>query len=283
MMNETGSISDLKNALQPWRQQGERVAFVPTMGNLHRGHLELVRRAREIAQRVAVSVFVNPLQFAPAEDYDGYPRTLDADRAKLKSAGVDLLFVPDAKAMYPTPLEQMSKIHVPLLSDILCGASRPGHFEGVATVVAKLFHLVQPDVALFGEKDFQQLLVIRRMVRDLDFPIDIVGVPTVREEDGLAMSSRNSYLTAEQRRISSAMYGTLTALKARLEAGERDYPALAREGQRALKTAGFLPDYVAVRRAADLGPPATKDTDLVVLAAAWLGKARLIDNLRVLM
>lgn len=282
-MNETESIIDLQYALRSWRQQGERIAFVPTMGNLHRGHVELVRCAREVAQRVVMSVFVNPLQFGPAEDYDGYPRTLDADRAKLTSAGVDLLFVPDAKTMYPIPLAQMSKIHVPLLSDILCGASRPGHFEGVATVVAKLFHLVQPDVALFGEKDFQQLLVIRRMVRDLDFPIEIVSVPTVREEDGLAMSSRNSYLTAEQRRISPTMYRMLMALKARLEAGERDYPALAREGQRALKMAGFMPDYVAVRRATDLGPPGAKDTDLVVLAAAWLGKARLIDNIRVLM
>lgn len=280
-MNETGSITELRNTLRPWRQHGERVAFVPTMGNLHRGHVELVRHARDGAQRVVVSVFVNPLQFGPAEDYDGYPRTLDNDRAKLQSAGVDLLFVPEAKAMYPTPLAQMSKIHVPMLSDILCGASRPGHFEGVATVVAKLFHLVQPDVAFFGEKDFQQLLVIQRMARDLDFPVEVIGVPTVREDDGLAMSSRNSYLTAEQRRAAPTMYRTLTELKARLDAGERDYAALARDGQRALKSAGLVPDYVAVRRAENLTPPTAKDADLVILAAAWLGKARLIDNLRV--
>jgi len=280
-MNETGNIAELRNILRPWRQRGERLAFVPTMGNLHRGHVELVRRAREGAQRVVVSVFVNPLQFGPAEDYDGYPRTLEEDRAKLQMASVDLLFVPEVKAMYSVPLAQMSKIHVPMLSDILCGALRPGHFAGVATVVAKLFHLVQPDVAFFGEKDFQQLLVIQRMVRDLDFPVEVVGVPTVREEDGLAMSSRNSYLTAEQRRAAPVLYRTLTALKARLDGGERDYAALARDGQRALKAAGFMPDYVAVRRTEDLTPPTAKDSDLVILAAAWLGKARLIDNLRV--
>lgn len=280
-MNETGNISELRDILQPWRQRGERLAFVPTMGNLHRGHVELVRRARAQAQRVVASVFVNPLQFGPAEDYDGYPRTLDDDRAKLDAVGTDLLFVPDAKAMYPIPLVQMSKIHVPMLSDILCGASRPGHFEGVATVVAKLLHLVQPDVAFFGEKDFQQLLVIKRMVRDLDFPVEVVGVPTVREDDGLAMSSRNSYLTTEQRRAAPAMYRMLTELKGRLDGGDRDFAALARDGQRALKVAGFVPDYVAVRRAEDLTPPTAKDSNLVILAAAWLGKARLIDNLQV--
>lgn len=280
-MIESESHIELRNLLRPWQQRGERVAFVPTMGNLHRGHVELVRRARASAQRVVASVFVNPLQFGPAEDYEDYPRTLDEDKLKLRAAGADLLFVPSAKVMYPIPLTQLTKVHVPLISDILCGASRPGHFEGVATVVAKLFHLVQPDVAVFGEKDFQQLLVIRRMVRDLDFPIEIVGVPTVREDDGLAMSSRNSYLTAEQRRIAPTLYQTLQALKARLEADERDFPSLARDGQRALKDAGFTPDYVAVRRADDLAPPSVKDTKLVILAAAWLGKARLIDNVRV--
>lgn len=280
-MIEIANNGELRNALRSWQQRGERLAFVPTMGNLHYGHVELVRRARETAQRVVVSVFVNPLQFGPTEDYEGYPRTLDEDRVKLRAASADLLFIPSPKTMYPTPLAQLTKINVPGLSEILCGASRPGHFEGVATVVAKLLHLVQPDVALFGEKDFQQLLVIQRMVRDLDFPIEIVGIPTVREDDGLAMSSRNSYLTAEQRRVAPTLYKTLTALKARVDAGERDFPAIARDGQRTLKDAGFSPDYVAVRRADDLAPPSAKDAKLVILAAAWLGKARLIDNVRV--
>ncbi len=187
----------LERALAPWREAG--IAFVPTMGNLHDGHLALVARARELAPRVVVSIFVNPLQFGPQEDYAAYPRTLEEDRARLAEAGVDLLFAPTVEVMYPRPLTEVTRVHVPGLSQILCGAARPGHFDGVATVVARLFNLVRPRHAVFGEKDYQQLMIIRRMVADLAFPIEIHGVPTVREPDGLAMSSRNRYLSPSER------------------------------------------------------------------------------------
>jgi pantoate--beta-alanine ligase len=281
MMQEISASDPLRAALEAWRVAGEAIAFVPTMGNLHDGHLALIGRAQAMAPRVVVSIFVNPLQFAGNEDFSRYPRTMDADREKLRKAGVHILFTPEVKAMYPRPLTELSKVAVPGLSDILCGASRPGHFEGVATVVAKLFNIVQPAIAVFGEKDYQQLLVIRRMVCDLDFPIEIVGVPTVREQDGLAMSSRNGYLTVEERRLAPKLYAMLSETQRRLQAGERDYPALVRDGQAALSRAGFRPDYVAVRRAQDLGRPDAKETQFSVLAAAWLGSARLIDNVRV--
>jgi len=269
-----------------WRRSGERVALVPTMGNLHRGHIRLVERAREQASRTVASIFVNPTQFGPNEDYAGYPRTLDADSRQLEAAGLDLLFAPGVAAIYPRPLEEMTQIRVPVLSQVLCGASRPVHFGGVATVVNKLFNLVQPDVALFGEKDWQQLVIIRRMATDLDLPIAIIGVPTVRESDGLAMSSRNGYLSAEERAIAPTLYATLQAMVERWRAGERDYAALEREAKAQLaaagfRAAGFRPDYFEFRRAGDLQLPAPEETDLRIFAAAWLGRARLIDNVPV--
>lgn len=280
-MRTVQAIADLRAQIADWRRAGERVALVPTMGNLHAGHLHLVERARELASRTVASIFVNPTQFGPNEDYAGYPRTLEDDRQHLESVGLDLLFAPTVAALYPRPLEEMTQVIVPGLSQILCGANRPIHFRGVATVVNKLFNLAQPDVAVFGEKDWQQLVIIRRMAADLDLPVEIVGVPTVRETDGLAMSSRNRYLTPEERSRAPALYATLTACAARLRAGERDCAALAVAAQTRLTGAGFRPDYFEIRRADDLQPPAAEDRELRILAAAWLGRARLIDNLPV--
>ncbi len=280
-MRTVHTIAELRDHVTTWRRAGERVAFVPTMGNLHRGHIHLVERARQQAPRTVASIFVNPTQFGLNEDFTGYPRTLLEDSRQLEAVGLDLLFAPAVAEIYPRPLEDMTSITVPELSDILCGASRPTHFRGVATVVGKLFNMVQPDIALFGEKDWQQLRVIRRLVDDLNFPIEIVGVPTVREADGLAMSSRNGYLAPEERAIAPTLYATLTASAERLRAGERDYQRLSDEAKARLAAAGFRPDYFEIRRASDLQPPASGDENLRILAAAWLGRARLIDNLAV--
>ncbi len=280
-MQTVHGIAELRAQVLAWRRAGERVALVPTMGNLHRGHIHLVERAREQAPRTVASIFVNPTQFGPNEDYAGYPRTLDADSRQLEAAGLDLLFVPSIAAIYPRPLEEMTQVSVPILSQVLCGASRPIHFGGVATVVSKLFNLVQPDVALFGEKDWQQLVIIRRMAADLDMPIEIIGIPTVRESDGLAMSSRNGYLSAEERAVAPTLYATLQAMVERWQAGERDYVMLELEAKARLAAAGFRPDYFEFRRASDLQIPKQEDTDLRIFAAAWLGRARLIDNVPV--
>jgi pantoate--beta-alanine ligase len=273
------TVADLRARIREWRARENRIALVPTMGNLHTGHLRLVRHARAIADRVVVSIFVNPMQFGPGEDFASYPRTLEADRAALMEADADLLFIPDVEVVYPRGPEQMTRVEVPALGDILCGASRPGHFAGVTTVVAKLFNLVQPDTAVFGEKDFQQLVIIRRMVEDLNMPVSIEGVATVREPDGLAMSSRNSYLQAGERAIAPRLYQLLCELRDRVLAGERNYTAVERAALEALALSGFEPDYVSVRRAADLAPPANADQALRVLAAARLGATRLIDNI----
>jgi pantoate--beta-alanine ligase len=277
----TVALDELRARRAAFGAASERVAFVPTMGNLHDGHLELVRRGRALAPRVVVSIFVNPLQFGPGEDLASYPRTLARDVELLATAGADLLFAPSADAMYPRPVPEQTRVEVPGLSDILCGASRPGHFVGVATVVCKLFNMVRPDLALFGEKDFQQLAVIRRMVDDLCIPVEVVGVPTVREPDGLAMSSRNGYLTAEERERAPALYRALQAVAQAVEAGGSDLAALERAAAARIDAAGLRTDYVSVRRARDLALPGDADEDLVVLAAAYLGRARLIDNLRV--
>jgi pantoate--beta-alanine ligase len=249
------------------------------MGNLHRGHLTLVREARTLADITVVSIFVNPLQFGPEEDFPAYPRTLERDRELLAAEGADLLFAPTAEAVYPRGQAEQTRVEVPGLSDILCGVSRPGHFTGVATVVCKLFNMVQPDVAVFGEKDFQQLRVIRRMTDDLSLPVEVRGVETVREPDGLALSSRNGYLTAAERARAPALYKTLCRARDHLEQG-RAADAVEAEGRRELASARLAPDYFSVRRAEDLAAPAPADRDLVVLAAAYLGRARLIDNLR---
>ncbi len=268
---------ELRRQIVAWRAQGERIAFVPTMGNLHAGHLSLVEAGHRYAERVAVSIFVNPLQFGPKEDLEAYPRTLDADRQALVQLGCDLLFVPSVQTLYPRGLDAQTRVEVPGLSDILCGLSRPGHFVGVATVVCKLFNLVQPDIAIFGEKDFQQLLILRRMVEDLAIPVEVIGMPTVREPDGLAMSSRNGYLTPEERAVAPALYRVLNEVAAALRSGLSIKEAEC-AGIESLRIAGFRPDYLSVRRAEDLAPPGPEDRRLVILAAAYLGRARLIDH-----
>jgi pantoate--beta-alanine ligase len=273
------AIADLRRQVREWRSDGERIALVPTMGNLHPGHLTLVRRARELADRVIVTIFVNPMQFGEGEDFESYPRTLEQDAAALSAEGTDLLFSPSVTEVYSGPQQQQTRVEVPGISDILCGASRPGHFVGVATVVCKLFNMVQPDLALFGDKDYQQLLVIRQMVQDLCIPIEIVGVPTVRDGDGLALSSRNGYLTVEERRQAPQLRRIMLETASSIESGNRDYAKLEAEAKLELEKAGFSPDYYTIRSAEDLSEPEHVNSGLVVLAAAYLGKARLIDNL----
>ncbi|MBW3567347.1 MAG: pantoate--beta-alanine ligase [Proteobacteria bacterium] len=272
--------SDLRERSHDWRIAGERIAFVPTMGNLHAGHLALVEAARGKAERVAVSIFVNPTQFGPNEDFERYPRTETEDAARLAKAGVDLLFMPGVDEMYPGGTGETTFVEVPGLSDQLCGARRPGHFRGVATIVARLFNSVQPDIALFGEKGYQQLLVIRRMVRDLAFPVEVIGVPTSREKDGLALSSRNQYLSETERALAPQLNATLRTVADRIHEGEKDFAALERDAMSRLERSGFAPEYIAIRRVADLEPPTPGDA-LVILVAAHLGRTRLIDNLRV--
>ena len=273
-------IPELRAQLVEWREAGQRIAFVPTMGNLHRGHLELVRRGREVADRVVASVFVNPLQFGPSEDFSLYPRTLEQDKAALTEVGADLLFAPNAQEVYPHGMDGLTKVGVPVVSSSLCGHFRPGHFDGVATVVSILFNLVQPDAALFGEKDYQQLLIIRRVVADLHMPIEIIGVATEREHDGLALSSRNQYLSAEERRLAPEMYVTLREVADKLRAGRRDFSALCYAGIKRLEASQFRPQYLEVR-APDLGTPGREGGEFVILAAAYMGKTRLIDNITV--
>lgn len=282
-MQTIHTLTELRAQVATWRRSGEQVAFVPTMGNLHQGHISLVERARECAPRAVASIFVNPLQFGPNEDYTGYPRTLDEDSRQLQAAGLDLLFAPNLDDVYPRPLEEMTQVTVPGLTTVLCGASRPAHFCGVTTVVAKLFNMVQPDIAVFGEKDWQQLVVIRRMAADLDMPIQISGVTTVREADGLAMSSRNGYLSAEQRAVAPALYATLQVTAEHWRHGKQDFAVLEKEAKAQLTAVGFQPDYFEIRHAETLLRPRPEDApaDLRIFAAAWLGRARLIDNLAV--
>ena len=279
-MQTVHSIAHLRSTIDQWRARRERVALVPTMGNLHDGHIQLVKRACRSADKVVVSIFVNPLQFGPQEDFAAYPRTLKRDSLALAENGVQLLFVPEVNELYPNGVEDTVSVIVPGLSDILCGAFRPGHFPGVATVVLKLFNAVRPHVAVFGEKDYQQMLVVRRLVADLCMPIEIIAEPTVRETDGLAMSSRNGYLSAEERRQAPALYRILQWLGEHIARG-MDYEALAEQGKHMLQESGFRPDYVSIRRAEDLLPPQDADSNLIILAAAWLGKTRLIDNITV--
>lgn len=279
-MQTVHSIAELRAQISAWRRAGQRIAFVPTMGNLHRGHLQLVDRAKQVADRVVASVFVNPLQFGPNEDFGRYPRTLPQDQAGLTQAGADLLFAPTASEVYPRGMDGLTLVSVPEISTVLCGEFRPGHFDGVATVVSILFNLVQPDVALFGEKDYQQLLVIRRMTADLHLPIEILGVPTERDADGLALSSRNQYLNAEERIRALTMYRVLSEIGAKLRQGRRDYPALCEAGKQALTDAQFRPQYLEIRTP-DLKAPHVSSTGWVILAAAYQGQTRLIDNLQV--
>lgn len=277
-MITSANIADIRAQIKNWRQRGETIAFVPTMGNLHQGHITLVKEAVKRADHVVASIFVNPMQFGQGEDLDAYPRTLLEDQQALTAAGCELLFTPTPDIMYPKGLAEQTYVEVPEISDQLCGETRPGHFRGVATVVCKLFNLVQPDIALFGKKDFQQLLVIRTMVEDLSMPIEIIGVDTVREATGLAMSSRNGYLTAEEKAIAPALKQTLDKLAADIQAGDSPQAATVTALQK-LEQAGLKPDYISVRNALNLAQPQDGDKQLVILAAAYLGKARLIDNL----
>jgi pantoate--beta-alanine ligase len=280
-MDSVTTIAGVREHVRRWRGEGRRTAFVPTMGNLHAGHVSLIETARRHGDRFVASIFVNPMQFGPNEDFAHYPRTPSQDAHMLSEAGCDLMFMPDVGEIYPNGSERATRVEVPGLSNILDGESRPGHFEGVATVVAKLLHIVEPDVAVFGEKDFQQLTVIRRMVADLCMPVSIIAATTVREPDGLAMSSRNQYLTDEERRTAPVIHQRLLAAVERLSAGDRDFAAIERTGVEALARAGLKPDYFAVRRADDLTSPDADTRHLVVLTAARLGRARLIDNLQV--
>ena len=276
------TINEMRAALAQARVQGKKISFVPTMGNLHEGHLDLIRRTHQLSECVVVSIFVNQMQFGPSEDYTSYPHTPEADQQKLRAEKVDYCFMPTAIEMYPpTGISTHTEVFVPAVSTILCGASRPGHFKWVATVVAKLFNIVQPDVAVFGEKDFQQLTVIRSMVTDLCMPIKIVGVPTTRSDNGLALSSRNGYLTQTELATAPTLYKTLMETKQQLVEGKRDFAQLENQAKQSLAAAGFVPDYFSIRRQEDLSEPESGDTALVILAAAKLGKARLIDNLQV--
>lgn len=277
-MQTVTSIRELRHIIQSWKQQGDTVAFVPTMGNLHDGHLHLVQQAKTRACRVVVSIFVNPTQFGVNEDFSSYPRTETQDQEKLLAIGTDLVFLPSVDEMY-NPNAKTS-VTVAGLSDLYCGSSRVGHFTGVATVVCKLFNMVQPDLALFGLKDFQQLMVIRTMVNDLNIPVDILGIDTVRENDGLAMSSRNGYLSQEERQTAPVLYQTLCNAKAAILQGEL-IETVTEQAKQHLTEAGFIVDYFTVCRADDLSLAQNTDTELVILTAAKLGKTRLIDNLRI--
>jgi len=280
-MQQVKAIPALRDALARWRHERERVALVPTMGNLHSGHMVLIERAQQLAHRTVVSIFVNPMQFVRGEDFDSYPRTPEQDLLGLAEAGVDLVFLPDAADLYAGDLERTTYVKVPALDDILCGKFRPGHFTGVATMVTKLLNLVLPDIAVFGDKDYQQLLVIRRLVADLCLPVDVIAVPTARDVDGLAHSSRNSYLTRSERRRASLLFKTLKQVAAALRASEGNWAELEAQATQRLQKGGFRVDYLSVRRAKDLMPPSPQDTHLVVMAAAWLGRTRLIDHVEV--
>jgi pantoate--beta-alanine ligase len=277
-MIEVSTVAELRAEIAKRRAAGHRVAFVPTMGNLHAGHRRLMECARDHADTVVASIYVNPLQFGPREDFDAYPRTPDADRRLLGNVGVNVLFMPAEHDMYPRGRAAQTFVEVPVLGDILCGAHRPGHFRGVTTVVARLFNVVMPDVALFGKKDYQQLMLIRLMAQDLGFAIEIIGVDTVRDADGLALSSRNGYLAAEERGRAPTLYATLTGVRDAVQAGAALDAAEAGAVER-LRAIGFRPEYVSIRRQRDLAEPDANDTALVVLAAGFLGRTRLIDNL----
>ena len=278
-MRTVGDLRALRACIRAWKQEGQRVGFVPTMGNLHAGHFSLVDLALRYADRVVASVFVNPTQFGPSEDFTRYPRTLAEDSVGLVEHNCDLLFAPSVEVMYPFGPEHAMRIHVPDVGDTLEGAHRPGHFDGVATVVAKLFAMVEPDVAVFGQKDWQQLLVVRRLVRELAYPLEVVAGPIVRDEDGLALSSRNRYLEAHQRVRAPELHATLQWMRDSFAEGHA-LQAVEGAAVRRLERAGFQPDYAVVRRAEDLAVPAGDErSGLIALVAARLGSTRLIDNL----
>ncbi|MFP3352781.1 pantoate--beta-alanine ligase [Pseudoalteromonas sp. SIMBA_153] len=280
-MQSITEIKSLRSQVKAWRQAGLSVALVPTMGNLHRGHFSLVEKAKTLADKVVVSIFVNPMQFGANEDLDSYPRTLDADKQGLADLETDILFIPSVETIYPNGLGVQSFVDVPGISMGYCGGSRPGHFKGVATVVTKLFNLVQPDYACFGEKDFQQLQVVKTMATDLSIPVEIIGVPTMREVSGLAMSSRNGYLSTEERQTAPVLFNTLKHCAQQLENGNKDIATLESEAKSALEDAGLKPDYFSIAQRDTLKAATLEDTRFVILAAAFLGSVRLIDNIQV--
>lgn len=279
-MKTLTETATLRAELEALRMAGKRIGLVPTMGNLHAGHLALVKAALAISDVVVATIFVNPLQFGPQEDLDAYPRTLQADQSLLTEEGCHLLFAPPVSEIYGSEAADQTLVHVPGVSENYCGQSRPGHFDGVATVVCKLFNIISPDQAFFGLKDYQQFLVIQKMVRDLAMTVDVRGVEIVREESGLAMSSRNGYLDTEQRILAASIYRRLLSTADAIQHGARDYAELQRLAIHELEQAGLQPDYFSICRAADLQPASTEDSELAILAAAYVGKSRLIDNIR---
>ena len=280
-MRTVHSLKELRTILRGYRQQGKTIGLVPTMGNLHEGHISLVRKAAEASDIVVTSIFVNPMQFGANEDLDTYPRTLVEDQEKLAAAGNTLVFAPGVEEIYPEGLANQTKVVVPEVSEGHCGASRPGHFEGVATVVTMLFNMVQPDIAVFGEKDFQQLAVIRKLARDLMIPVEVIGAPTVREDDGLAKSSRNGYLSEQERGIAPVVFRTLRHTADQLAQGRTDYSILEQEARDALSEAGLRPDYFNIVNSLTLKPASMDDRELTLLVSAFLGTTRLIDNLSI--
>lgn len=279
------TASHIRELVESWRRAHQTVALVPTMGNLHRGHASLVELAGGNADRVVLSIFVNPTQFGPGEDYAAYPRTLDEDRELVDETGlVDALLVPDVAEVYPFGVENAVGFVMPELARELCGAKRPGHFDGVGNVVCRLLNIVSPDILVLGRKDYQQVILLERMIADLRLPVQVISGETQRDDDGLAISSRNRYLTPAERKRAPVLHATLVHVRDALARGDRDFAALEALALLALKEAGFKPDYVEVRAARDLSKPNGREstTELIVLAAAWLGKARLIDNVRVI-
>jgi len=270
-------ITALRALLKPWRNNNEKIGLVTTMGNLHQGHLALVEKTQPLVDRVIVSIFVNPLQFGPNEDFAAYPRTLTSDIEKLQPYAIDAVFAPSTEEIYPHGVPQ-TRVDIPSIAQELCGKSRPGHFYGVSTVLSKFFNIVQPDVVIYGEKDFQQLTLVRRMVQELNFPIEVLALPTQRENDGLASSSRNQYLSAEERQIAPKLYATLTDISAAITLGATNYADLCTKAAEQLNEQGFNVDYLEIRDRETLLQPTSKTSALVILVAAFLGKTRLIDN-----
>jgi pantoate--beta-alanine ligase len=282
-MQRVNSVAEIRSLVRTWRNAGDKIVLVPTMGNLHEGHMALFRQAYKHGKRLIVSSFVNPMQFGPSEDFERYPRTPEVDGEVLTRSGCDALFSPEVNEVYPRGLAFATRVLVPGFSEVLCGEFRPGHFEGVASVVARLFSMVEPDFAVFGEKDYQQLQVIRRMVADLYLPVEVVTAPTVRAPDGLALSSRNVYLTEDEREVAPRLYAELLRVATAIDTDDesaKDLQALETEARRNLRAAGFKIEYFTVRSANTLLMPSLSESELVVLAAARLGRTRLIDNVR---
>ncbi|MBT8077299.1 MAG: pantoate--beta-alanine ligase [Gammaproteobacteria bacterium] len=280
-MREIENKEEMRELIGEWRRAGDDVALVPTMGNLHVGHLHLINVAREHADRVVVSIFVNPTQFGEDEDYEKYPRTIEKDKLQLKRVKTDALFMPDVETIYPFGTDSATSVTVPVLTEEFCGSFRPGHFDGVTTVVSRLFSLVQPEVAVFGEKDFQQLLIVKRLVEDLSLPIKVISAETQREKDGLAISSRNQYLSEEERKKAPELYSVLQSMRSEILNDADHFGELEKNAVFDLERIGFAPEYVSIRKADDLGEPEPGERRLVILAAVYLGETRLIDNVTI--